>query len=377
MALVSYLRNQYLSWSRNTPLPKNLENMWPVFQPWHHFDASHERWTSLPAAAESQANGSQGEEADGPDQVPVVGCPDFSLVTWNVDSASAAPVERMAAVLSDIAGSTPPVDVIFLQEVSRQALRHILGDAHIRQGWYSSESDDRHWRGHPFATLTLLSKRRFGHGEGGGQAAGAKLGPLWRLKYPSRFGRDALCCDVFVAASKTTPSGSGAHARVRFINVHLDSLPIEPSKRPQQMSIVASLLRCTGRGLVAGDFNPVLPEDSTLVADNQLVDAWLHLRENDPGFTWGIDGRAPFPPSRLDKVALLGLVPRTIDLAHPETIYLCSDASGTPGSTTAAAAEEEKEKEESPRAPRAREDDGAVPWSDHSGIKFSFGLVQD
>ncbi|KAG5919081.1 hypothetical protein E4U53_004028 [Claviceps sorghi] len=373
MAFVSYLCNQYLSWSRNTPLPRSLENMSPVFQPWHHFDAFQERWTPLPAA-ESQACGSQYDEADGRDQgrdqgrVPVAGCPDLSLVTWNVDSASAAPVERMAAVLSTIADWAPPVDVIFLQEVSRPALRHILGDAHIRQCWYSSESDDAHWRAHPFATMTLLSKRRFGHlghlghlGHGdGAHAAGAKLGPLWRLKYPSRFGRDALCCDVFVFTPQT---GAYAYARVRLINVHLDSLPIRPSKRPQQMSIVASLLRCTGRGLVAGDFNPVLPEDSTLVADNHLVDAWLHLRHDDPGFTWGIDGRAPFPPSRLDKVALLGLVPRTIDLAHPGKIYVCPDAAGTLDPSPAG--EESR---------RGRQDDDVVPWSDHSGIKCSFGL---
>ncbi|KAG6016459.1 hypothetical protein E4U43_003627 [Claviceps pusilla] len=387
MAFVCYLRSEFLSWSRNTPLPENLENSSPIFQPWHHFDVSHESWTSIHAAEpynHTSTNAGQREEAESRDNsaaeaaaAAAANCPSFSLVTWNVDSASAAPVERIAAVLCTITASTPPVDVIFLQEVSRDALRHILGDAHIRRFWYSSECDDTQWQGQLFATMTLLSKRRFGHGDGAGHAACATLGPLWRLKYPSRFGRDALCSDVFVASTTGQSSVSG-QARVRLINVHLDSLPIKPSKRPQQIATVASLLRSAGRGVAAGDFNPVLPEDGTLVADNHLVDAWLHLMDKDPGFTWGIDELAAFPPCRLDKVVLLGLRPHSIELMHPGKIHPRSEGPRTRDTAAAAAAAAAAAGDGlTVGEGKAQAGEQAVPWSDHSGIKCSFGLVDD
>lgn len=138
------------------------------------------------------------------------------------------------------------------------------------------------------------------------------LGPVWRVKYLSRFSRDALCCDIFLSAS-----------RIRLINVHLDSLNINPGNRPRQLAIAASLLRVAGVdcGVVAGDFNPVAESDASLVADNGLLDDWEVLRPGEDGFTWGLDGEgAPFPPGRLDKVVFRGerLTPVSIEvLAAP------------------------------------------------------------
>lgn len=367
MEFITYFRNQYLSWSQNTPLPANLDNVSPKFQSWHQFDPSDEKWTSVHVTnthIDSTRRETEGQSGSSLDSK-------FFLVTWNVDSSSALPVERMSAIVSNVANLTPTIDILFFQEVSRQALQHLLADAYIRQFWYSSEADDANWQGQSFASMTLLSRRRFDHGDGP-SATAAKLGPLWRLKYSSRFGRDALCCDIFVPsrAQSSLPGNNFVYARVRLINVHLDSLPIKPSKRPQQVSTVASLLRCTNRGLVAGDFNPVLPEDDTLVADNHLVDAWLELRGNESGFTWGVDGQAPFPPARLDKVALLGLRPHSMDLVHPEKIKLRlqePEEGPVPGNDFVVSDESRK----------TQEDGQAVPWSDHSGLKCSFALVCD
>ncbi|KAF4456289.1 Endonuclease Exonuclease phosphatase family [Fusarium albosuccineum] len=165
-------------------------------------------------------------------------------------------------------------------------------------------------------------------------------GPVWRVNFPSRFDRDALCCDVYVSSpSSDNPSKP---SRLRLVNVHLDSLAIQPSKRPEQLSIVADMLRDAGQGLVAGDFNPVLPEDSTLVENNGLVDAWVQVHGSMSGFTWGIDGKQRFPPSRLDKVAMLGLQPYRIEVMHPGIIQEAEDYT--------------------------------VPWSDHSGLECTFGL---
>lgn len=71
---------------------------------------------------------------------------------------------------------------------------------------------------------------------------------------------------------------------------------------------------------MAGDFNPVLPEDDALVRKNCLVDAWTELHPEDDGFTWGVDGDAPFPSSRLDKVATVGLKASDIQILPPGKI---------------------------------------------------------
>lgn len=176
------------------------------------------------------------------------------------------------------------------------------------------------------------------------------LGPAWRVNYPTHFQRDALCCDILLPSNGSTSSSS----RVRLVNVHLDSLPINPSLRPRQLAIITSYLRAAGHGLVAGDFNPVLPEDDALVGKNCLVDAWTELYPEDDGFTWGVDGDQPFPPSRLDKVAMVGLKASDIQILPPGKI----EQTGTL-------------KHEG----NNQDDQGlVVKWSDHSGLVCSVGL---
>ncbi|KAM0355698.1 hypothetical protein ACHAPU_000083 [Fusarium lateritium] len=287
----------------------------PVPESWHQFSVSTESWAPVRPCSPSC-------------QVPDVGRnldPDLTVVSWNIDAGEISSKERAEAILSHIFG-LPKVDIIFFQEVSKPTLAHLLEDPRIRQSWYSSEKDLTSWGGHLFATMTLLSKDHF---------TSSNLGSQWRVKYPSRLGRDALCCDIFV------PSLSHK-IQLRLINVHLDSLPTQPSKRPGQLSIVANLLREAGHGLVAGDFNAVLPQDDTLIQDNRLVDAWIELHEHDSGLTWGVDGKQRFPAGRLDKVAIFGLRAIDIKVLHPGTI--------------------------------TGHDGRAIPWSDHSGLKFTFGL---
>ncbi|UPK91554.1 hypothetical protein LCI18_002489 [Fusarium solani-melongenae] len=252
--------------------------------------------TSWPAPAKQSELGSRNLD------------PKFRIVTWNVDAGAHFSDSRLEAIVSHILDLKPVTDIIFFQEVSKPALLHLLQDARIRESWFSTEADTTNWGGHMFATMMLVSKARFGP---------SALGPVWRVKFPSRFGRDALCSDMFVSSST---DDSSQISRLRLINVHLDSLALEPSRRPKQLSITAELLREAGKGLIAGDFNPVLPEDNTLVANNGLVDAWVKLHDSEPGFTWGVDGKQAFPPGRLDKIAMLGLQPHEIEVMHPGVI---------------------------------------------------------
>lgn len=183
---------------------------------------------------------------------------------------------EIRAIIAHLRNSVPLVDVIFLQEVPQPALTTLLAIPWLRDHWYSSEADTINWGTQSFASMMLVSRLRVG--DIGRAANKAALGPIWRVKYPSRFERDALCCDILLTSS-------GSLSRVRFINVHLDSLPIQPSLRFLQLSVVSTYLRAAGRDLVAGDFKSVLPEDDTLISTNCLIDVYAELHPNESGFT--------------------------------------------------------------------------------------------
>ncbi|KAJ5206560.1 Endonuclease/exonuclease/phosphatase [Penicillium cf. griseofulvum] len=308
MIFFSRARTNILSWVHETPLPSS-DQAYPKFQSWHHFDPV-QQWiptrsnnTNEPAKSTSEGDPS-----------------DLVLLTWNIDATSSRTQERVTEIVTFITGLDPKVHVVFLQEVSRSALQQILNNDRIRGSWFSSERDDTSWGIH---SCTFC--------------------------YPSHFDRDALCCDIF-AFSPREPEPSST-TRIRLVNVHLDSLPMNPSYRPRQISIISSLLYAAGRGLVAGDFNPVLKDDATLIEDSGLIDVWTSLHSEDPGYTWGVDGEQPFPPNRLDKVAVLGLSPYNIKTLKPKRLSNLDES-------------------ESQQAGRTEE----IPWSDHHALLCSFGL---
>jgi tyrosyl-DNA phosphodiesterase 2 len=260
MALFSRVRTQFLSWSQNTPLPVDTPDASPIFQTWHEFDSSTKQWNHVDTTRTDNRQVSANQDSE------------LTVVTWNVDSSATSPESRISAVISHILSLNPAVVIIFFQEVSRAALAFLLEDARIRESWFLSDVDETNWQSQSFASMMHLSKSRFTHTKNREAMRKANLGPIWRVKYPSRFGRDALCCDIHIP-SRPVSTQAPATTRIRLVNVHLDSLPIQPSRRPRQISIIASYLRSAERGLVAGDFNPVLPEDETLVQDNGLIDA--------------------------------------------------------------------------------------------------------
>lgn len=270
------------------------------------------------------------------------------LLTWNIDAGAPRPQERASEIIRVMTQLDPKVDIVFFQEVSKPALQQISTDERIRQGWIFSEHETTAWGNKPFTTITLLSKNSI-----------AVPGLIWRIDYPSHFGRSAMCCDIFVPSNREPTEGT----RVRLINVHLDSLPIKPSRRPEQISITSAFLRSAGRGLVAGDFNPVLDEDAGLVENNGLTDAWAILHSDEPGYTWGTDGQQPFPPSRLDKIALLGLQAHTIETIEPKLLGQSEKQPIDQANTSSP---------ESQQTPAVTE---PPSWSDHHGLLCSFSLI--
>ncbi|KAK4209123.1 tyrosyl-DNA phosphodiesterase 2 [Rhypophila decipiens] len=344
MALLFSKVAQYVQdWRQRSSL-LNEPDATAIPQSWHQFDQQQTDWISItpskPANLSGTGNDNKETESEITDRANTI---PLTLMTWNVDAMADYPERRMLEVLSAFRNQSPQPNILFFQEVPKSALASILGHSWIRNDWYSSERDATQWSGQQFATITLLSKQTFNHH--GDDLSKARIGQIWRVKYPSRFGRDALCCHMFVP-----PLG----VRVRLVNVHLDSLPIQPSLRPRQLAIIANMLHAAGRGVVAGDFNPVLPGDDDLVSANRLVDVWTELHQTE-GFTWGIDGQQPFPPARLDKFAMVGLKATAIDIIHPGVL-------SNPG---------EGDKDQDLK-------DGlvpGVPWSDHSGLRCSFSLV--
>ncbi|PWY88735.1 endonuclease/exonuclease/phosphatase family protein [Aspergillus sclerotioniger CBS 115572] len=326
-----------MSCTQPPPLPTDPDAP-PSFQGWHIFDSSSDHWKSLQPSTNStpRDESTMQSSTDTKSQPPAL-----SLVTWNVDAFAKFPDDRMAGIISTIRNQTPPPNILFFQEVSRAALKYLFDNPWIRENWYFSEGSFKNWGGHAFATVMLLSKVDFSTEEQ--DTDKICIGPVWRVKYPSKFDRDALCCDVFLP-----PSGT----RVRLINVHLDSLALQPNRRRRQLAIVADNLHLAGHGFVAGDFNPLLPEDDCLVTANSLVDIWSELHPDDPGFTWGLDGREPYPPGRLDKVAIHGLKGQQIDILHPGAL------------------------ESSGWGLLLKKLDPPLPWSDHSGLKCCLRLAE-
>jgi tyrosyl-DNA phosphodiesterase 2 len=282
--MLSQIRTHIKSWWQQTPLPTTTAT--PSFQKWHNFD--QERW--MPFVSDKTSRPGIRHQWAG----------SFRLVSWNVNADASLPKPRMSALVQVIK-TTGAADVVFLQEVSREALTALLEESWVQQNWYTSDANASAFGNPKFISITLVSKLWVA-------TDGILLGAIWRISLPSHFGRDALCCDLVLNSSSKHTSGRSS-LRIRLINVHLDSLPTNPSFRPHQISIGASYLSAAGRGIIAGDFNPVLPEDDDLVRTNDLTDAWTHVHPNDPGRTWGVYGEQSFPPNRLDKVALFNLSP--------------------------------------------------------------------
>jgi len=281
----------------------------------------------------------------------------FSLTTQNVDAFSPRPIARAKLLLDGILKESKLPDVIFFQEVTSDVHAAVLANPKVRDAFLVANAQDQTlFEGVPFANMTLLSSKRFAFGlesqkeeeeESGVERREKKLvlGPVSRVKLPSKYGRCALSVDIIPPSTPSTPT-----AAYRLINVHLDSLGDTLPYRTEQLEILANLLRepgCAG-GLIAGDFNAISPDDHALLGKNGLVDAWvaLHGDEGLDGATWGVaverdDG---LTAGRLDKVAMLGVKAKDMEILRPRLIEV----------------------------PKPGEDSDFIPCSDHYGLRLSF-----
>ena len=276
----------------------------------------------------------------------------LSLISWNIDAFSPRPVSRAKLILSHILEEPNSPDILFLQEVTPEVRAALLNDARLRAAFLVTDAEDQtSFEDVPFATMTLLSSARFNSGldsqKEGDRIEGGKnfmLGRVSRVLLPSKYKRDALYVDIIPPIQPGTV--------FRLVNVHLDSLWHTLHHRAQQMEILANVLRepgCSG-GIIAGDLNAISPQDDGLVDKNELVDAWvaLHGRADPDGATWGVSvkRRDGLGPGRLDKVAMIGLKAREMEVLRPGPIEV----------------------------PRPGEKPVEIPWSDHFGLRCTFTI---
>lgn len=279
----------------------------------------------------------------------------FSLITQNLDGLSSRPIARARKLLDNLllnhlVRESQVPDIIFLQEVTRGVRKSILDDPNIRDAFFVTDAEDgTSFDGVPFANMTLLSRQRFAtdpesQKERDRVQRGEKfmLGPVFRVTLPSKYGRCALSVDIVSPYAPATTC--------RLVNVHLDSLWDTLHHRIEQVKILSDLLRepgCGG-GLIAGDFNAISPKDHTLLKENGLVDAWVALKGEQGlgGATWGVGvhrndrlGRG-----RLDKVAMLGVEAKDMEILRPGSIAV----------------------------PKPGGESDSVPCSDHYGLKLDF-----
>lgn len=286
-------------------------------------DVIPKAWYAFGDGAWAPVRSSSSSSSTPPSSVPL------RLATWNVDGWTRSANARLEAILTHVFTLNPAPDLVLLQELTPANIEQLLAHPAIREKWYCTE-DAPAPPGVPIVQATLASRTRF---------APSHLGEVHVLTLPSRYERVALVADVTIGAG----SGSGERAvTVRTANVHLDSLAHDPSFRPAQVRLIAqSIEQAGGHGLIAGDWNSVLPIDDSLCGDNGLTDAWLAVRGAEDGFTWNWDGRSkePFPPNRLDKIAVAGLRCESIEVLEPGTL---------------------------------QPEDGGADWSDHCGLRGAF-----
>lgn len=266
----------------------------------------------------------------------------FNIVSWNIDYSSSYPTRRCLDLINHVFKYGVP-DILCLQEVRSEVRASLLGNREIRQAFLTTDAaTDLEYK--RFITMTLLSKERFAYSldskEMGGSNDEGKfiVGPVFREHLPSAAGRDGLCVGLIPPCAPDT--------FLRIINAHLESCD-GFSYRAAQLKQLSSVLHepgCSG-GLIVGDFNSVTDDDRLLIEENKLKDAWLTLHgDTKPDApTWSVGRRRDprYEPSRLDKVAMVGLEAEMMELMHP----LCINAT---------------------------KPSDQIEWSDHSGLRCKF-----
>ncbi|KAF5638005.1 endonuclease exonuclease phosphatase family [Fusarium sp. NRRL 52700] len=260
----------------------------PCKQPFYRWSSRADEWQPLQASEPS---------SDRPKATKL------AIYSWNIDFMLPHGDSRMNSALKHLQelsrqhrSDDKTAVVINIQECVPSDLDLIGEKDWIRSDFYRTDIDTANWASGAYGTTTLVDRR-------------LDVVSCFRVHYSAtRMERDALFVDVEASGQK-----------LRLCNTHLESLALEPPRRPAQMKLIASHMHAdnVSGAVVTGDFNAIQPFDRTLHTDNQLQDAYLKLggtegngRDDNEGYTWGQQAltqmRQQFGCSRMDKVFFCG-----------------------------------------------------------------------
>ncbi|KAH7151326.1 Endonuclease/exonuclease/phosphatase [Fusarium sp. MPI-SDFR-AT-0072] len=267
-------------------LPWRPDEPWK--QPFYRWSSSADEWQPLQASKPS------------PNKFKATR---LAVYSWNIDFMLPHGDSRMNSALKHLEelsrqhrNDNNTAVVINIQECVPSDLTLIGEKDWIRDGFYRTDVDTANWASGAYGTTTLVDRR-------------LDVLSCFRVHYSAtRMERDALFVDVEASGQK-----------LRLCNTHLESLALEPPRRPAQMELIASHMHADdiSGAVVTGDFNAIQPFDRTLHTDNKLEDAYLKLggtegdgRDDNEGYTWGQQAlpelRQLFGCSRMDKVFFCG-----------------------------------------------------------------------
>lgn len=270
---------------------KRSSQPWNFDEPWqqnfHIFSPSDSKWQTFEAGNSTTAPDANATKTE-----------NLALYSWNIDFMLPFPDSRMRLAVRHLEGLVKGLDektasVIYLQECVDSDLALLAADPWVRDNFAITDLDISNWQSGHYGTVTLIDKR-------------FPITSCFRVHYSQTvMERDCLCVDVKLN-DKT----------IRLCNSHLESLTLEPPRRPPQMQMIAKHMKAAGidGAAVAGDFNAIQDFDRSLHSDNGLSDAFLEQGgdeyDAEGGHTWGQQAatfqREKFGTSRMDKVFFCG-----------------------------------------------------------------------
>jgi tyrosyl-DNA phosphodiesterase 2 len=129
------------------------------------FDHASHRWAAIPLRdPHASINSDQRPSRPRPANAHHVGLRQtLSLTSWNIYVSHLWRLERFRLLFDHILEGPKRPDIIHLQEVTSIVRQSLLSDSRVRSDFLVTDAeDDAAFKGFPFATMTLLSNKRFG-----------------------------------------------------------------------------------------------------------------------------------------------------------------------------------------------------------------------
>ena len=260
------------------------------------------------------------------------------ILTWNVNFSYENRADRLQCALNHIRDDVfactsnehaPPPCCVLLQEVEAEVLPVLLQHEWVRTHFRVTPVSNFSWprRAH-YGNVTLVSRSI------------AVLAASSLVFENSDMSRNALIVDLQLHAKEVgdeekedkvaagDKDGEGTQEKAfkpvkfRIANVHLESLAQGAKARPEQLAIVAEVLKdqALHGGLVGGDMNAIFLTDASTPKQVGLLDAYTGDEWDTNGYTWGFQPRLDsFVPGRLDKI-LYTPGSGVVEVEHPRCV---------------------------------------------------------